>query len=556
MARASDDSRSATARDALAGRFAFLGRQEDFGVSVDWHRPDLQRGTRLWKTLLHEFSYAVDLAAAQRSLTEPVYRERLFELVGSWERAAPIGCPEFALDCWNARVVATRFMNLAVAGSLLGLGAGQPDAHYLSELLARHALFLRDNLEWDLRANHLLRDAVGLVFAHELFGAFPDALSLLHGQVAEQVLPDGCHVERVPLYHAIVLGDLVETQALLGTHTPDWLNDAVGRMATFLAGLLHGDGDLPLLGDSWRGELDPKRLLAEGNSAVRIAKESAPLADPTRGGGLIALRRGDVHVVVRAGPHGPGYQLGHAHADLLSFELSRGGTRLITDTGACTYDAGPTRTHLRSTAAHNTIAIDGREHLEVWGSFRVGRRGRGRIRALGGDETWTFVWASHDGYTWLPGRPIHERVVAVSNRAVLVLDVVDGGGRHVLTSRLHVHPDTPLDRLGVVCLEGDVSHSFAPLHERWGETREMPQLRAEIEADLPWAGGWLLLLDGPPSRPVETRLERHGKEIRVHYRDERLEIGARWDRGRADASGSVELFLCTPCGLSATKSGL
>ena len=33
-------------------------------------------------------------------------------------------------------------------------------------------------------------------------------------QLREQILADGCHVERTPLYHAVALQDLMETEAL------------------------------------------------------------------------------------------------------------------------------------------------------------------------------------------------------------------------------------------------------------------------------------------------------------------------------------------------------
>ena len=54
----------------------------------------------------------------------------------------------------------------------------------------------------------------------------PDDLTR-HGavsrQVAEQILPDGCHVERAPMYHAVCLKDLIEVQLLLGAASPVWL---------------------------------------------------------------------------------------------------------------------------------------------------------------------------------------------------------------------------------------------------------------------------------------------------------------------------------------------
>ena len=65
--RSSDSDSLTIARDALEGRFSFLGVTHDLGRDVDWFRPDLDRGTRLWKTLLHEFPFAIDLARAARS---------------------------------------------------------------------------------------------------------------------------------------------------------------------------------------------------------------------------------------------------------------------------------------------------------------------------------------------------------------------------------------------------------------------------------------------------------------------------------------------------------
>jgi uncharacterized heparinase superfamily protein len=162
------DEASSRARDALDGRFTFLGECREMGRDVAWFRPDLDAGTRLWKTHLHEFAYAEDLARAATASGDAAYRERFFALARSWRDAAPIGCPGFALDAWNARAVATRMVHWTVAASILRLRAGDSDADWLGRELAVHALFLRDNLELDLLGNHLLRDAVGLVFAYPM----------------------------------------------------------------------------------------------------------------------------------------------------------------------------------------------------------------------------------------------------------------------------------------------------------------------------------------------------------------------------------------------------
>ena len=60
--------------------------------------------------------------------------------------------------------------------------------------------------------------------------------------------------------------------------------------------------------------------------------------------------------------------------DVLSSELTLQGQRAIVDTGVSSYERGPERHYERSTAAYNTIRVDGLEQAEIWGGFRVGRR--------------------------------------------------------------------------------------------------------------------------------------------------------------------------------------
>ena len=69
--------------------------------------------------------------------------------------------------------------------------------------------------------------------------------------------------------------------------------------------------------------------------------------------GFAGSRTGDGrYFVFDVGPIGPDHQPGHGHAGVLSFELSAGRRRIVTDTGVLTYAAGGARLHDRSTAAH------------------------------------------------------------------------------------------------------------------------------------------------------------------------------------------------------------
>ena len=66
----------------------------------------------------------------------------------------------------------------------------------------------------------------------------------------------------------------------------------------------------------------------------------------------------------------------HAHADSLGCVAYVDGAPLLVDTGTSGYAPGPARDRERSTAAHNTVELDGTDSTEVWGAFRAGRRAR------------------------------------------------------------------------------------------------------------------------------------------------------------------------------------
>jgi hypothetical protein len=88
------------------------------------------------------------------------------------------------------------------------------------------------------------------------------------------------------------------------------------------------------------------------------------------------------------------YQPGHTHADTFNYELRIDGQSFVVDTGISTYNKTERRQLERSTPAHNTVSVDGRNSFEVWGGFRVGRRCH--VRCKKEDER--FIEAEHYGF--------------------------------------------------------------------------------------------------------------------------------------------------------------
>src|SRR5205085_8722772 len=82
--------------------------------------------------------------------------------------------------------------------------------------LAVQVRFLSQNLEQHLLGNHLLANAKALVFAGLFFEGdeavswLRTGLRLLAREIPEQVLPDGGHFERSPMYHSAILEDMLD----------------------------------------------------------------------------------------------------------------------------------------------------------------------------------------------------------------------------------------------------------------------------------------------------------------------------------------------------------
>ena len=358
------------------------------------------------------------------------------------------------------------------AADAIGRGA---DIRRMIDSVGVQVSWLRSHVEEDLGGNHPVKNAKALLFAGALLdGAesgrwWKQGSELLARELDEQVLADGGHFERSAMYHCQVLEDLLDVQALSAVAPRELacrseLRAAIVRMASFLEAILHPDGEIPLLNDSAFGTathggellkraraLQPGWKLASVSRSSRAAERkcsvtAAVLADS----GYAVLRdyRTSSFAILDAGPLGPDYQPGHGHCDLLSCELSLDGQRIVTDTGVSTYERGEQRLYERSTAAHNTVRIDGEEQAEVWASFRVGRRPRadrmdsGECACSLGRITWVrgrhFAYA-HRGV-------IHTRTLAAGSSNIwVVLDDLEGEGRYRLESFIHFHPSVDIE---------------------------------------------------------------------------------------------------------------
>ncbi len=86
--------------------------------------------------------------------------------------------------------------------------------------------------------------------------------------------------------------------------------------------------------------------------------------------GIASMECGDRRVLIDAGPFGL-VGAGHSHSDTLSLIVSDGLEELLVDAGTFTYVADPAwRNWFRSSAAHNTLSVDGLDQADPVHAFR------------------------------------------------------------------------------------------------------------------------------------------------------------------------------------------
>ena len=249
------------------------------------------------------------------------------------------------------------------------------------------------------------------------------------------------------MYHGEALEDLLDIRTLASAcgcvmKSVPQLSACIAQMAAFLRCMLHPDGEIPLFNDSALGIARPAgQLLTLAGDSVEvpsIARDKVSVLDDT-GYAVIRAPSSGGCLIFDCGPLGPDYQPGHGHSDVLSYELSLHGQRVVVDTGVSTYEPCAERRYERSTAAHNTVRIDGEDQAETWASFRVGRRPRvGRIDA-GETAGMSFVRGGH--YAYQHRGVIHSRMIVLTPRNCwVVIDSLNGKGKHLVESFIHFHP--------------------------------------------------------------------------------------------------------------------
>ena len=418
-----------------AWEFTFLGVTRDCRFPADWNNPTIEK---LWLYNLHYFDVLHHMDAASRQQLHA-------ELLLKWIAENPPGTG----NGWEPYPTSLRIVNWVKWA--LANDCSEP----VIQSLAVQIRYLLKRLEYHLLGNHLFANGKALVFGGLFFtGAEAEkwlarGLGIIERQLAEQVLADGGHFERSPMYHEIILEDLLDLMNIMsayGAPVPDSWRDRARRMLSWLMAMCHPDGDIALLNDAAFGVAARPEALRVYADKLGIEGGSQPLTSLIHlaESGYVRWQNEDACVILDVGDIGPDYLPGHAHADTLSFEMSLLGRRFIVDSGTSCYGLSEERLRQRATLAHNTVSIDGIDSSEVWSGFRVARRARPFDLEIGKSGAPVTISCSHDGFCRKRKGLIHRRTWELGSKSLRIRDKVGGGTKHAVAF-FHFHPEVELE---------------------------------------------------------------------------------------------------------------
>lgn len=372
-----------TADELLSGRVTAAGVTVDVGLTPDWttnpHPPDGE-----WRADWVKFYYGLDLAHAFGETRDARYLHCWERLLESYIDRQPPGADA-------TEVVARRITNWIYAWNRFEAsereGVSPGLAARVIDFLWQEVTFVRDHLSTE--RNHRTLELYGLLVAAV---AFPDrdaqhalraeAFAGLVANLLDDVRPDGVHRESSTHYHCIALRSWLGALAIArqcGVDLGAAFHERLQEACEFAALVHRPDGRIPACSDAdSESHLDvialaaalfdrtDWRWIATGGAVGRApARVLASFVDAgyyvqRSGWGTHDERFADArYLVFDCGPLGDG---GHGHYDLLNVEVYAGGRPLIVDPGRYTYsEAGDRnwRHWFKSTAAHNTVTVDG-----------------------------------------------------------------------------------------------------------------------------------------------------------------------------------------------------
>jgi uncharacterized heparinase superfamily protein len=341
---------------------------------------------------------------------------------------------------------------------------------------AIQALVLVKKREFHLLGNHLYANGKALIFAGTLINGplgqvfLTKGLEIVDKENEEQFLSDGGHFELSPMYHSILLMDLIELISLAQSANINALTMRIESWSTiatkaflWMEAMQHPDNDIAFFNDSSFGIAPPIAAMKEYYNKVLPGKVTSeqllsqfPDCIQLTASGYTVVQNYLYKAMLDTAKIGPNYLPGHAHADTLSFELSIQGKRFLVNSGTSRYGVGEEREYQRSTKAHNTVVVDGYNSSEVWGGFRVANRAEPLEYNVTESPEKLNISCAHNGYLKTQVKSVHTRAWEFKNKSISIIDLIKGTFKQSI-AYFYLHPDVKIISHGIKSVEFEVS---------------------------------------------------------------------------------------------------
>lgn len=422
-------------------RVRFLNVDGVVHSASDWN--DMSQ-PKLWLYNLHYFDDLSAINAAGRV-------DQQINFINKWIQENPAA----EGNGWEPYPTSLRIVNWIKA-----FLSEPPPNQVMLDSLAQQADYLSQDLECHLLGNHLFVNAKALIFA----GLFLDGkeannwletgLRIYNRELGEQVVSDGGNFELTPMYHVIMLVDLLDLINVFTVYSNKIDSYIIRRaksealkMFDWLHVMSHSDGEISFFNDTAFGISPKNAIVFEYAKKLGLDVSSSSLPSPNvievfdlQSTGYVNVRTVEYALIADLSPIGPDYLPGHAHADTLSFELSLGGQRVFVNSGISEYGISEERLRQRKTAAHNTVSVNGLDSSCVWSGFRVAQRARVKDRVVGPViDGVVSMKASHDGFKRQGVNCMHHREWHLTPKRVSFEDRLTGEF-DTAVGYLHLHP--------------------------------------------------------------------------------------------------------------------
>ena len=417
--------------------FTFLNKTLFLNNKNDWNREGLDK---LWLYNLHYFDNI-------NCINNFKYKIRDKKLIYKWIQENKL----FYGVGWEPYPTSLRIVNW-----IRWLITLEVIDEKIEKSLILQLRWLSKNIEYHLMGNHLIANAKALIFGGYYFHGKEASDWLLKGkkiifnELDEQILNDGGHFERSPMYHCIILEDLLDLINIIKTNKYINNNELLSKliqksklMFFWLDKMKHPDGDISFFNDStFDVSAKPKFLEKYFFELTKFKLKNKSLNKYKLDASEFSiLKNRDIYCLCNTGSIKPSYMPGHSHAETFSFETSFKKNRLIVNSGISMYGNSRKRVLQRSTKFHSTLEIDMKNSSEVWSGFRMSKRANVKNRIYKkylGEE---FFCAEHNGYINLKGKPIHIRMWSLKVNNLEIIDFIKGSNKHHLSLRFYLHPN-------------------------------------------------------------------------------------------------------------------